>query len=87
MEYSQGNTNVSNRSVLNTETESTKVELSSDDWVMYECIKAAALNTSIASSTGTTLKDFFSNVHSKVTQNMADKHILAQKSTELRQAL
>lgn len=40
-------------------------ELSSDDWVMYECVKAAAMKETPTS--GTSLRDFFANVHSKVT--------------------
>ena len=57
-------------------------ELSGDEWVMYECVKAAICLQTPPS--GTSLRDFFANVHSKVIQNVGEKHLLGQKGTELK---
>ena len=49
---------------------------------MYECVKAAICLQTPPS--GTSLRDFFANVHSKVIQNVGEKHLLSQKGTELK---
>ena len=51
--------------------------MSSDDWAMYDCLKSAAYGKGPENGTAS-LKDFFCNVHSKVTQNVTEKHLLGQ---------
>lgn len=60
--------------------------MSSDDWAMYDCLKSAAYGKGPENGTAS-LKDFFCNVHNKVTQNVTEKHLLGQQLQDLKTGL
>lgn len=57
------------------------LSLTSDEWAMYKCLK----NSSIEE--GSSLHEFFGNVHEKITNNVAEKHLLAAQSQDLKDSL
>ena len=42
--------------------------LTADEWTVYECL---------TKKSGTSMQDYFKNVHEKITQNIREKYVLA----------